>query len=71
MLKQVVRIATTASERVNNRISYQYSETNVIHFFNLLRIMGLYIFRTLVAHSQDGTWYIACVLRQLAAPVLK
>jgi hypothetical protein len=44
MLKQVVRIVTTVSERVNNRISYQYSENNVMHFLNLLRIMGLYMF---------------------------
>jgi hypothetical protein len=50
--------------------------TNVIHFlFNLLRIKGLYIFRALLAHPQEelhsGTWYIACVLCQLAAPGLK
>jgi hypothetical protein len=34
---------------------YQYSETNVMHFlFNLLRIQGLYLFRTLLAHSQEA-----------------
>jgi hypothetical protein len=36
-------------------IAYQYSETNVMHFlFNLLRIMGLYMFRALLAHPQEG-----------------
>jgi hypothetical protein len=53
-------------------IVHQYSETNVMHFlFNLLRINGLYMFRPLLAHPQEalhsGTWYIACVLCQLAA----
>jgi hypothetical protein len=34
---------------------YQYSETNVMHFlFNLLRIKGLYVFRTLLAHPQEA-----------------
>jgi hypothetical protein len=34
---------------------YQYSETNVMHFlFNLLRIKGLYMFRTLLAHPQEA-----------------
>jgi hypothetical protein len=33
---------------------YKYSETNMMHFlFNLLRIKGLYMFRTLVAHPQE------------------
>jgi hypothetical protein len=33
----------------------QYSETNVMHFlFNLLRIKGLYMFRALLAHSQEA-----------------
>jgi hypothetical protein len=40
--------------------------------FNLLRIKDLYMFRALLAHLQgrftNGTWYIACVLCQLAAP---
>jgi hypothetical protein len=54
----------------------QYSETNVMQFLlNLLRLMGLYMFRALVAHPQEactnGTWYTACVLGQLAAPGLK
>jgi hypothetical protein len=35
-------------------IVYQCSETNVMHFlFNLLRTMGLYMFRGLLAHPQD------------------
>jgi hypothetical protein len=43
-----------------------------MHFlFSLLRIMGLYMFRALLAHPQEalqnGTWYIACVLCHLAA----
>jgi hypothetical protein len=51
---------------------YRYSETNVMHFlFSLLGIKGLYMFRTLLAHPQEAlhndTWYIACVLCQLAA----
>jgi hypothetical protein len=34
---------------------YQYSETNVMHFlFNLLRIVGLYTFRALLAHLQEA-----------------
>jgi hypothetical protein len=34
--------------------TYQYSETNVIHFlFNLLKIKSLYIFRALLAHPQE------------------
>jgi hypothetical protein len=53
-------------------IVYQYSKTNVMLFlFNLLRIMGLYVFQALLAHPQkvltSGTWYIASVLCQLAA----
>jgi hypothetical protein len=32
----------------------QYSETNVMHFlFSLLTINGLYMFRALLAHSQE------------------
>jgi hypothetical protein len=43
-----------------------------MHFlFSLLTIKGLYMFRALLAHLQEaytnGTWYITCVLRQLAA----
>jgi hypothetical protein len=34
---------------------FQYSETNVMHFsFSLLRIKGLYMFRALLAHPQEG-----------------
>jgi hypothetical protein len=34
---------------------YQYNETNMMHFsFNLLRIKGLYMFRALLAHPQEG-----------------
>jgi hypothetical protein len=56
-------------------VVYQYSKTNVMHFlFNSLRIKGLYEFRPLLAHPQEvlhnGTWYIVCVLCQLAAPGL-
>jgi hypothetical protein len=33
----------------------QYSETNVMHFlFNLLRIMGLYMFWALLTHPQEA-----------------
>jgi hypothetical protein len=44
-----------------------------MHFlFSLLRINGLYMFRALLAHPQEvhtsWTWYITCVLYQLAAP---
>jgi hypothetical protein len=36
-------------------IVHQYSETNVMHFlFNLLRIKGLYIFRALLAHTEEA-----------------
>jgi hypothetical protein len=54
-------------------IKNQYSETKVMYvLFSLLRIKGLYMFRALLAHSQEalyrGTWYVACVLCQLAAP---
>jgi hypothetical protein len=57
-------------------IVHQYSETNVMHFlFSLLRINGIYMFRALLAHPQEalqsGTWYIACVLCQLAASGLE
>jgi hypothetical protein len=39
----------------NNRSWDQYSETDVMHFtFSLLRIRGLYMFRTLLAHPQDS-----------------
>jgi hypothetical protein len=35
-------------------IVYQYNETNVMHFsFSLLRIKDLYMFRTLLAYSQE------------------
>jgi hypothetical protein len=48
----------------------------MMHFlFNLLRIKVLCMFRALLAHPQEalhsGTWYIACVLCQLAAPGLE
>jgi hypothetical protein len=36
-------------------MTYQYSETNVMHFlFDLLRIKGLYMFRALLAYPQEG-----------------
>jgi hypothetical protein len=57
---------------------YQYIETNVLRFtsiFSLLRINVLYMFRALLAPPQEAlhsvTWYIACVLCQLAAPGLE
>jgi hypothetical protein len=35
-------------------IVYQYNETNVIYFlFRLLRMKGLYLFRTLLAQPQE------------------
>jgi hypothetical protein len=40
-----------------NRIlfTYQYSETSVMYFlFTLLRIKGLYMFRTLLSHPQEA-----------------
>jgi hypothetical protein len=54
---------------------YQYPETNMMQFlFSLLKIMGLYMLRALLAHTQEALqsdiWYIACVLCQLAAPGL-
>jgi hypothetical protein len=34
---------------------YQCNETNVMHFsFSLLSIKGLYIFKALLAHSQEA-----------------
>jgi hypothetical protein len=50
----------------------QYSETNMMNFlYSLLRLKSLYMLRELRAHLQEalhnGTWYIACVLCQLAA----
>jgi hypothetical protein len=36
-------------------IVHQYSKTNLMHFlFNSLRIGGLYMFRTLIAHPQEA-----------------
>jgi hypothetical protein len=50
-----------------NLFGDQYSETNVMHsLFNLLRIMGLYMFRALLAHPQE-----ALHKRQLVYCVLK
>jgi hypothetical protein len=54
----------------------QYSKTNVMHFlFNLLRIKGLYMLEhyllILRRYYINGTWYIVCVLCQLAAPWCK
>jgi hypothetical protein len=62
--------------RSENMQHHQYSQTNVTHFLlSLLRIKGLYTFRALLAHLQEalhkGTWYIACVLCQFAAPAAK
>jgi hypothetical protein len=34
---------------------YHYSETKVMHFlFGLLRINGIYVFRALITHPQEG-----------------
>jgi hypothetical protein len=42
------------TELLRHFVSYQYSETNVIHFlFDLLLIKGLYMFRALLAHPQE------------------
>jgi hypothetical protein len=39
---------------VHHSSLYQYSETNVMYFlFNLLRIKGLYMFRTILVHPQE------------------
>jgi hypothetical protein len=70
MLLQLLRLC------IDNLEEYQYSESNVMYFlFSLLRIKGLYMFRALLANHQKAlhkrTWYIACVLCQLAAPGLK
>jgi hypothetical protein len=36
------------------KVFHQYNETKVMHFlFNVLRINGLYMFRALLAHSQE------------------
>jgi hypothetical protein len=50
-------------------LSVQWNERDEL-LFNLLRIKGLYMFRALLAHPQEdcGTWYIAYILCQLAAP---
>jgi hypothetical protein len=43
----------------------------MLFLFSLLRIKDLYMFRAILAHPQEVlhsiTWYIACVLCQLAA----
>jgi hypothetical protein len=51
--------------------SISYSENNVMHFlFRLLGIKGLTCFEhyllILRRHYTNGTWYIACMLCQLA-----
>jgi hypothetical protein len=55
-------------------LAYQYSETNEMHFLlNLLRIIASIYFEhyllILGSPCTNGTWYIACVLCQLAAPL--
>jgi hypothetical protein len=52
---------------LENGTDSQYGETNVLYFlFSLLRIKGIYMFRVLLAHSQEAIhkrylvyWYIA------------
>jgi hypothetical protein len=40
---------------IRHIIVHQYSETNVMQFlFNLLRIKGIYVFRSLLPHLQEG-----------------
>jgi hypothetical protein len=47
--------AVTTLGKPHNVHTYQYSETNVMHFlFNLLRIKSLYMFRALLAHPQEA-----------------
>jgi hypothetical protein len=43
---------------VNTKLAkHQYSETNVRHFvFSLLKIKGLYMFRTRLAHPQEALY---------------
>jgi hypothetical protein len=61
---------------LKDKTVYQYSETNVTHFlFSLLRIKTSTCFEhymlILRRRPTSGTWYIACVLCQLAAPGLE
>jgi hypothetical protein len=48
-------------------VPYQYSEINVMHIlFNLLRIMGLYMFRALLTYLQEVVnkrQFVYCVLK--------
>jgi hypothetical protein len=47
---------------ITNYFLHQYSETNVMQFlFSLLRIMGLYMFRTLLAHLKEALHLVYCV----------
>jgi hypothetical protein len=70
---------STVSGLISNLLTNQfnqYSDTNEMNFLIiLLRTKGLYMFRALLAHPQEalrnGTWYIACVLCQLAAGILR
>jgi hypothetical protein len=54
----------------HNFISVQWNQRDAL-FIQLIRIKVLYEFWSLFAHPQEahtkGTWYIACVLCQLAA----
>jgi hypothetical protein len=51
------------------------NQRDAILFSFVLRVKGLYMFRALLAHPQEalqnGTWYIACMLCQLAATGLE
>jgi hypothetical protein len=48
------REALKTACRSQTSVDCQHSKTNVLHFlFNLLRIKGLYMFRTLLAHPQE------------------
>jgi hypothetical protein len=62
--------------QIKSLYTCQYNETNVMQFlFNLLRIKAYTCFEhyllILSRRYTSGTWYIACVLCQLAAPGLK
>jgi hypothetical protein len=50
-------------------IIHQYSETSVMHFLsNLLRIMGLYMFRALLVHPQEVLHkrHLVCCVRVMS-----
>jgi hypothetical protein len=69
---QAIKLKYFYSKKEDIKNNDQCSETNVMHFlFNLVSIMGLYMFQALLACLQEalhnGAWYTACMLCQLAA----